>query len=268
MVYLLHMKGDYMKYTIFCFSGTGNSLYVAQGLSDYLGDCTLQSFTSDSLPKEIEGKNHSVGFVFPSYYGNLPRIVKNKLEEIKISPDTWIFSVVTMGAVGQGSVAALKKVLVEKGNTLSYGCGIKMPANYVMSYNPATMEKGEVLNKKANEQIKQIGNDIQMQKNKIRSNFITSSNLYKDVPALDKKFTVDSACIHCGICQKVCPVENIDFSEKIPQWKGHCEHCTACINWCPKSAIQYGGKTENRRRYLNPAISLNQFLAFEESNEV
>jgi len=35
-------------------------------------------------------------------------------------------------------------------------------------------------------------------------------------------------------------------------------NCVACINLCPSKATNYGGKTQNRRRYRNPRISADE----------
>jgi ferredoxin len=58
----------------------------------------------------------------------------------------------------------------------------------------------------------------------------------------DKKFTVDSTCNGCGVCEKICLVKNIKLNKKRLVWKHHCEQCFACIQWCPCEAIQYEKK--------------------------
>lgn len=252
-----------MSYTIFCFTGTGNSLYLAKRLEMNLGNANIISMANHANIKDVGGSHNPIGFVFPSYFGNLPRIVKNYIERLSILPDTWIFGIVTMGAMGEGSISALQKALKGKGNILSYACGVKMPANYIMKYNPARIEKGDILNKKADIAAQKIAKDIQTQKNAIRKNFITANNLYKNINQLDKNFYTDNNCIHCGVCKEVCPVNNIDLIDGTPQWKGNCEHCTACINWCPKKSIQYGNKTGKRRQYHNPDIQVSELIKFK-----
>ena len=60
------------KNLIFCFSGTGNSLKAAKDIAAVLGD------TDIVLMKEYhkaEGSYHTIGFVFPSYAGGVPKAV-------------------------------------------------------------------------------------------------------------------------------------------------------------------------------------------------
>ena len=57
----------------------------------------------------------------------------------------------------------------------------------------------------------------------------------------DKPLWVDKeACIQCGLCQKLCPVNDIEGTP--PTWKhnGSCTNCLACYHHCPKHAIHWG----------------------------
>ena len=48
------------------------------------------------------------------------------------------------------------------------------------------------------------------------------------------------ACIGCGKCVELCPLNNIRLENGKPVWGKHCTHCMACICYCPKEAIEYG----------------------------
>ena len=234
---------------IFYFSGTGNSLYVAQKIAEISGDqvCSMAEYKPDH---QIGGKNEKIGFVFPSYYGNLPRIVQNFISKLSIRPDTYIFGVVTMGGAGLGSITMLEKALAEKGMVLKYGCGIRMPANYIVNYNPMFFGRTE----KSGEKIRKIADDIQSEKILVKKGRIISAHLYKKIEELDRSFFAESQCSGCGLCERVCPVGNIKMTDNRPEWLHHCEHCMACIHRCTEKAIQYGQKTKKRRRYYNAEV--------------
>ena len=244
---------------IFWFSGTGNSLYAAKQLAANMGASLVQ--ITNSVPTEAFGGNSTkIGFVFPSYYGNLPRVVRAFVEKLEVNPDATIFTVVTMGGVGQGSVGALNKVLKQKGLRLSYGRGIHMPANYVMMYNPADSSKSAKALAQADERLKKIAAEINVGVESVRTLPVTANNLYKNIEKLDSAFTVDINCTQCGLCERTCPVGNIKIDNGKPAWLNHCEHCVACISWCPAKAIHYGRKTQNRRRYRNPLIKVDELI--------
>jgi hypothetical protein len=122
-----------MKSTIFYFSGTGNSLYVAKKLAGSIGGCNIYSMAHSHPTEQIGGANEQIGFIFPSYYDNLPRIVQRFITDRQIHPETYIFGIVTMGRpFGQsGSINMLQKTLGEKGLDLQYGQRVVMPRNYI-----------------------------------------------------------------------------------------------------------------------------------------
>lgn len=76
----------------------------------------------------------------------------------------------------------------------------------------------------------------------------------------DKKFFVQETCNRCGLCEKVCPVQNIRLVDGRPAWQHHCEQCMACLQWCPQEAIQFGKATIGRRRYRHPEFKAADFM--------
>ena len=249
-----------MSTTIYWFSGTGNSLSAARLLAELMGDAALVSIAGSVPPAEaIGGEGHKIGFVFPSYYGDLPRLVRAFAEKLNILPGTDLFSVVTMGAFGQGSVKAMEALLAAKGLPLRYGAGVRMPANYILSYDPAlfgikSARRLDAKLKKADKKIRQMAEDIIGGKQLAEGSNITAKTLYENIETLDSSFTANEKCTGCGLCEKICPVQNIVMIDGKPAWQHHCEHCVACISWCPAAAIEYGDKTEKRTRYRNPRV--------------
>ena len=58
-----------------------------------------------------------------------------------------------------------------------------------------------------------------------------------------------SACIGCGKCAKLCPLNNIMLKDGKPVWGDECTHCMACIGNCPTEAIEYGSITQKKEKY-------------------
>ena len=234
---------------IYWFSGTGNSLYAAKGLAKELGDAQLVQITNEPPTGIVGGKGKKIGFVFPSYCLNLPRAVRAFVEKLEIRPDTYIFTIVTMGAIGHGSIAAMNNALKAKSHRLNYGRGLRMPSNYVLLYNPAEPSNADKMKEKTDARIRAFAADIKAETQSVKSLPFIMQSMYKNIPSLDAKFTAENKCTGCALCEKICPVKNIKMENGKPKWLHHCEHCVACISWCSANAIEYGNKTQSRRRY-------------------
>jgi formate hydrogenlyase subunit 6/NADH:ubiquinone oxidoreductase subunit I len=163
-----------------------------------------------------------------------------------------------MGAVGQGSVAAMSKLLNTKGLRLDYGRGIKMPANNVLLYNPADPGKSGKAMEKTDTALQSVAADIKARMQKVRSHPFILRTHFKNIETLDAGFAAGDSCTGCGLCEKICPIRNIRIEGGKPQWLHRCELCVACICWCPARAIENGNKTQSRRRYRNPKIAANE----------
>jgi len=251
--------------TIFWFSGTGNSLYAAKKLSAGLGDLPIIQMTHFS--QIVGGKGGKVGFVFPSYYGNLPRAVRAFVKKLEILPDTYIYAIVTGGGAKTGSIRELRGVLKEKSLVLSYGKGLYMKGNYIVNYNPADLDQMEKTLHKADKRLKKFASSISAGAMSVTAFPITANNLYENIEALDTAFKVNASCTGCGLCERLCPVSNIHINkgedqqgQGEPEWLHNCEHCMACISWCPVKAIDYGDRTPSRRRYHNPRIKVEELI--------
>jgi ferredoxin len=214
--------------------------------------------TDEPPPAAVGGIGKKIGFVFPSYYCNLPRAVHAFVEKLEIKPDTYIFAIVTMGGPGQGSVAAMNKLLKAKGLRLDYGRGIKMPANNVLLYNPADPDKSGKALEKTDAVLQTVAADIKARMRKVKSHPFILRNHFKNIETLDAGFVAGDGCTGCGLCEKICPVRNIRIENGKPQWLHRCELCVACICWCPARAIENGSKTKSRRRYRNPKITVDE----------
>lgn len=70
------------------------------------------------------------------------------------------------------------------------------------------------------------------------------------------RFKTTDACIGCGICKRVCPVNNIKIVDSKPVWQDRCSRCLACFHWCPQKAVMVGKKFSRRHQYHHPEISV------------
>ena len=142
-----------------------------------------------------------------------------------------------------------------------------MPGNYILSHHSPHPTEVERLIADASIRTKRIAKAIfnhelqpAVQKAKRWSEIINYRFLYKNAHGLDEKFTADGKCTGCGLCAKVCPVQNIKIENQRPCWRHGCEQCLACIHWCPCEAIEYGKNTIGRTRYRNPNVKVEDIM--------
>ncbi|TFG15650.1 MAG: 4Fe-4S ferredoxin [Promethearchaeota archaeon] len=256
-----------MDTSIYFFSGTGNSLKVAKELGSILNDCEIISMTKALQQNNLNTKAEQIGFIFPLYFLGAPSIVIDFMKKIKLENPKYLFAVITSHGGGAGAaIYQLNKLLKFNSTKLHAGFSIEMPGNYIPMYDIVSEEKQKLVFEKADEKIKEIAEIIiQNQGNRKRQifQFIGAfiNKLYtRNVNKSDKNFIVNDKCNSCEICEKVCPVKNIQIIDGKPQWQHKCQRCLACIHFCPTEAIQYGKKTLKRNRYHHPDIKINEII--------
>jgi ferredoxin len=248
-----------MKTDIFYFSSTGNSLQIARIIAREIGDCLIRPMTVEIFDEQVGGSGKSVGFTFPVFNFGMPRLVKNFIENLKILPDTYCFAFICYGGYGANTLGMLEDILTEKSLSLSYAEEAEMPKSNASAPSDKTVE--QVINSaiiKVEKAAKDISNGVKrpVKRKATCLTNVTNSWLYENIAVYDKKFNITNQCSGCGLCVKLCPVNNIKIEGRNPIRLNHCERCLRCVQWCPTEAVQYGKKTIKWRRYHNPSIKV------------
>jgi len=267
---------------IFYFSGTGNSLRIAELLSEKL-DGEIISIPSLKDQKKVTPRSSSFGIIFPVYYADLPVIVKrfaNKLEGIS---NKYIFTVATYGGDSGKSLRTLSEIIKSRGGKLSGMYEVHMPQNGFKK----PLENIDKIIRNANKRMDDVSERIKSEYsgrfagNKIQSVLLipiyfllgrfykkgiaelSGSDKNMDIDELirmaDKSFTVNEKCNHCGLCERICPVDNIKLEKGRPVWLHKCENCLACYNFCPQMAIETRIASKGYH-YKYPGIKIDKML--------
>jgi len=250
--------------TIYYFTGTGNSLQVAGDIAKMLGDTEIRKI-ADYNSEQIGGE--TLGIIFPVYNWGLPLVVVDFLNKLHVADSVYIYAAATYGALAGKALDQCKTMLAEKSRKLSAGFYVNMPGNNITFSSALDKDKQKPIFNDENKKIKMIVTVIkgrkvsEIEKGNAMSRMMHNL-LYKTMIApthgKDKKYTVSEGCSGCGICAERCQVKNIRIKDGKPEWQHHCEMCLACIQSCPNKAIDFGGKTKDRVRYLNPNVDLGE----------
>ena len=259
-----------MKADIYYFTGTGNSLSIARDLCQSLPECRLFSIPKQNIKNGPTLERQKIGFIFPLYYGGLPKIVFDFVDKLNVSNSSYFFTVITYaGDITNYPFIQLNQILEKKMKKLNAAYFILMPNNYILAYDTHSEQVQNKFFKEAARQVKNISEDVQkelnnftpeMSKNKRNKFEKFNEDFRKKVNTSDKKFYINEDCNECGTCERVCPVNNIRLVEGKPEWQHRCQQCLACINFCPVKAIQYGHKTSEFGRYHHPKVTIKDLL--------
>jgi len=283
---------------VFYFSGTGNTLSLARRISQKLeADLVSIPYFVKSDNNHINAEKAVI--VFPSYMvflSGLPPVVERFIRMIDNINDVTFFAVCNCGgyeiANALPSLQKLRQIFKSCGGKLYAEYSLRMPMNNLdYDHIPIPINRNhEEIIRKSKLEIDRICSYIINNKKtrhkvakdlfliimkpvfiimrpaiikdlKVRAHEPADSGLpyYELIPLTDKSIVVDEKCIGCGICAKVCPVENILIVDKKPEFQHRCEMCFACDEWCPKESIHHWSRKPGVK-YHHPEMILKDMV--------
>ncbi|MCX7787020.1 MAG: EFR1 family ferrodoxin [Spirochaetes bacterium] len=257
-----------MNFSIFYFTGTGNSLWVARKLGENLRSQSSGSWVSILPLSSLEttlglDDQMTVGLVFPVHAWGVPSMIKRSLDLVRGAGSYYAIAV-NAGQVAN-TLVQLFREMRKKGMILSAGFSIRMPSNYLPFGGAESVEDQRICFREAEEKLNRVArvmidrSSLPVEKGPLWQNLLLSGFngfFSSHASSMDKYFIVQDSCTSCGWCERICPVGNIRLENGSPIWLNHCEQCYACIQWCPAEAIQYGKRTMGKKRYHHPEITL------------
>ncbi|MGL5206075.1 MAG: EFR1 family ferrodoxin [Acidaminococcaceae bacterium] len=251
---------------IFYFSGTGNSLSVANKLGKELGARVEGISAYLRSPYAIE--DEVLGFVTPVYCFALPSVVKAFLLNAQIKGPQYLFGVATMGAIAGQTLNQAERILAGRAIKMHAGFKLALPDSSIVFPSPAK-RKEEMLQTEEEKVAKIVAAVKRHEENEQRSNFLFAGDLVenvgwwvmKNIYKIDHKHADEDSCIGCGLCAKICPMSCIEMKDEYPVFGENCANCFACAQWCPQNAIRLGKLVAGQKtKYVHPGITVGQML--------
>ena len=241
---------------IFYFSGSGNSKYIAQRISEKTGAEVLH--VSQNTPFTIPDNKEDIGLVFPVYFWGIPKAADEFLSALEIAGQHYIYLVLNCGGSTGDAAGLVAKFLQRKPEAVF---SVLMPDTYVPMFDCSNVAKNQAVLDRAEVDINKLIEAIlahkcgSYDKHRGLGKFYTATMypLYKRTST--KRFKVTTDCVGCGICAQECPDGFVSMIEGKPIWnEGHCDLCLSCLHHCPKHAITYGKKSLSHGQYLCPSV--------------
>lgn len=255
--------------SIYWFSGTGNSRAIAEELGSILDETEILPIAQVIASKDIAPAGETAIVVFPVYAFGPPLIVKKFISKMRGEKIKRLYTVATLASIAGAPHRVLRRIAANNRVPFVGGWSLIMPGNYPVFYGAIPEEKQRKEFEKASRKLQNIAETIKNgEKGPIEDSFfplnllgsVINSLAGRRFPKEAKKFFVDPGCVKCGICVKVCPVDNVSLKEGEPTWGSRCEQCFACLQWCPKEVIQCGKVTRGRKRYRHPQYKASDFF--------
>ena len=251
---------------VFCFSGTGNSRYIANriaaALQDNLVDLNAKIKSNDHIPVQT---GRSVIVVAPTYAWRIPRVVSDWLTQTALIGAKRIWFVMDCG--GEiGNAAKYNRRLAAQKRLRDMGTAqIVMPENYIALFNTPQPAAAEKIVHRAEPKIADViaciraAQPFPAPRNNLYDRFMSgpvNPIFYRFFVKADD-FQANDSCIGCGQCVQKCPLNNIRLTDGKPLWGSACTHCMACICYCPTEAISYGKKSAGKPHYRFEQLNID-----------
>ena len=243
------------------FSATGNTEFIAKELAARLGDeCVniLERVKANNNEPLYSEKPYVI--CAPVYVCEMPRFMSKYLKKQTFNGSKDVYFIFTSGGYCGISGVLAKGIIKSKKMFYRGHAEFKMPRNYIAndSYPMLDKEETEKRIRDSYIQLDKVTADIASGK-KLTARHVFLFETLVTVPfnpvwckykLTAKDFYVTDACVGCGKCEKLCPLNNVRMEDNKPVWKEKCTHCMACIGNCPANAIEYGTVTKNKERYI------------------
>ncbi len=238
---------------IYWFSGTGNTLLVAEALKETFekNGKEIKLFKiENSAPLKID-KTHVIGIGFPVAMQSTYPFVWKFIKELPKTDKTDIFMFDTLAGFSGGIVGPAKKVLKKKGYNCIGAAEFIMPNNL---FSIPSDIKSSFKREKALKAVRVYAEKLCRDKAQWRRIPILSYLMY--LPSswslpwkmFGKWIKINhKKCNGCALCVKLCPVNNIELKANVAVKHAKCEVCMRCVSFCPSNAIYF--KKEGKRKY-------------------
>jgi ferredoxin/GNAT superfamily N-acetyltransferase len=261
---MLSSKMHAASVELFVFTGTGNSLLVAQAAAETL--------KREGLPVRLRsmdkpcpgplGEEAALGLAFPVACFSTYPTVWRFVDSLPAGDGREAFVMGTCGGFAGGMQGPLGKVLRKKGYNPIAAKFFVMPGNYGNKKLP--VEKNALRTERALLDARSFARDLLKGQTEWSNGIPLLSGLMYRLGQTRRPWdffyrlfpiTADPGkCVRCGRCVRDCPARAVTMAEgaDCPAVEpGLCESCQRCVGFCPTGALHVPGKPAEPYRAMS-----------------
>ena len=234
-------------------SGTGNTRHCVERLVKGLDETAQCIAIEDKSSLDAIKREDMIVLGYPVQFSNVPVMVRDLINN---NARAWkgkkVICIATLGGFSGDGAGCSARLLKKCGAHVLGGLHLKMPDSVCDSKAlKKTMEQNRAIIKSADEKI-----DSAIDKIKSGAYPREGLNMFCHIAGLlgqrlwfygktkdySDQIKISDACIGCGSCEKICPMNNIELSNGRAVASNKCTMCYRCISHCPERAITLLGK--------------------------
>jgi len=259
-----------LKMLTLYFSGTGNTKFIAELFSNKMGARCLSIEDDADFSAEINA-NDTIAFCYPIYCSRVPRNMREFADRHMSGLIGKKVIILVTQMLFSGDGARVFTDLFDKGAIdVIYAEHFNMQQNMgnapIFNLSKPTAQTNQMYISKAETKMNKVCENIKKGIVKKRGFALGSVLLGKIQGVFWQKNTKDiiaqklelkckndvkihNECTACGICTKICPMNNLVSSEGQIHHQNNCVVCYRCVNRCPHKAITVFIHTKPRWQY-------------------
>jgi ferredoxin len=278
-----------VKLVILYFSGTGNTDYVARYLARHLAprlaglSVEIELRSIDQQPAETLAEFDVLAVGFPVYACESPPFFQAYLARLAPGAGRGAFVFCTKGALAGNAVRRNLQRLAEQGYVPLGGAAVGMPgsdglamvgkdswmARSALNKDYDHLKDADRLVKRMAEVLTRLTSGESVTACRQPLPWTVSGVLLDRVWALlyrlfadpfRTRLRADARCTGCGLCVRLCPVDNVELYDGHAHFADGCVLCLRCLHNCPQEAIQIGNMTVDKFRWHGPRGDFRSIL--------